>query len=259
MQLPFRDANWVLTIITLFLGILGFLSAEYGPFLNKPKIQFFTENRIAIGHDYGSLFIDFPVDFIKSGKGSKTIHRSRLYLQSYDGNFKVLFKSSRAPMSINDNISMRLKNKFIQEINTEKYNKFFYLQQKVKDKIWSQYRKERWPHKAYFIPEDDPDLIKIQNFVKKLMIEFTKYNKFKLLHVVYENEKEILWKDAFLFEIEDEMHKTFITKQLEMYDSIGELNSKIIQFKAFPFIEKLSMEETEKLFNSYSSYILAKP
>lgn len=257
----YREANWWLMIVTLFIGALGLISAEYGPLFNKPKIQFFTsENTFEIGHDYGSLFFYIPIDIIKTGRGDKSIFKMQFFLQRHDGKYELLFDWNKSPMTISSNLTTRLDIRFWQEIDIVKYKNFHSFLKPVKEKLLINYKKEGWVQKAYFLDYGDEDVKKLQEFVKDLLTNLIPC-KYKGLIVAFEdaNDSVPIWSAAYSFEMSDSMINNFIYGQLSSYDSVADFNPKYQNYSVRPIVEKIGEIEKERLFHVYKLYSSKKP
>lgn len=257
----YREPNWWLMIVTLIIGTLGLISAEYGPLFNKPKIQFFTsKNNIDIQHDYGSLLVDIPIDIIKTGRGDKSIFKMQLYLQRYDGKHELLFDWNKSPMTISGSLTTRLDIRFRQEIDMEKYQNFYYFIHRLKKKLLINYKNERWGHKAYFVDGSDQDLRELQEFVQGLLKNLIP-SKYKALFVAFEdaNDSAPIWSAAYSLELSKDMIHILIDDQVSSYDSVTDFNPKFQTYIVCPIIEKSTKTEKKKLLNAYKLYSSKKP
>lgn len=240
---------------TFLVSLYAVLSAEFGPFINKPKINFYPTNKfVGIKHDYGSLRLSFPLDVVKTGRGDMSVSKILIYLHRYDGNYQKLFYWDKSMITFNDYMSYNLDLIFEEETNMDSWRLLGEKIHKVKAKLIDKYRQERMPERAYFV-EDDDGLLDLKKYVLKKMEDFIPA-KYKMLIMAFEPASEIypIWKEGYIFDLNENQVNSLKKNQLMSYNSMPEFDPKYQIWYSNAFFSALKSEEVEKLFEIYKNY-----
>lgn len=252
-----KNPSWWLAIFSLF-GLYGAISSEFGPFGKYSKIQFFPENSMKISHNYGMLRIDLPMDFIKTGRGAKSIFKVKACIVRRDKKFLRKFKWNKTPLTFYDNFNSRLNIQFIQDIDMDHFKNIAEKLLSLNDEIAEKFKETRKLDEAYFADSGvtNTNVTNLKNFAEKFIKPFVA-SDYYIIIVVWEhpNDKKPMELIAYSFTITKYQETLLHRKELENYDSLIEFNPKLQKVRVTCFLDKMPEEETYKLYKEYKEHL----